>query len=84
MPQLSAAISFSRIERIARPWRDFMTMWITRQVITTQMNTFETVAALGMRLRPEAPKVKSKPSTLSMLRSTTRMISPKPRVMIAR
>ena len=48
------------------------------------MNVFRKFVYEGMPVRPLAPPVSVKPRTLSMFCMTTRMISAKPSVMIAR
>ena len=79
MPHASAAISFSRMERIARPWRDFIIMWMSTHVRITAMYTTVNVEYFGMPIRPGVPPVRS-----GRLMMQTRMISPKPSVMMAR
>ena len=79
MPHASAAISFSRMERMARPWRDFIIIWMSTHETTTVMYTARNVAYLGMLIRPGVPPVRS-----GRLMMHTRMISPKPSVMMAR
>ena len=48
IPQDSAAISFSLMESTARPWRDFINVWIRKQVSPTMSHAFTNVAVLGM------------------------------------
>ena len=84
MPHDSAAISLSRTASMARPWREWIRVYISRQVIATQRNVPINVVTFGIFFKLLAPYVKSKPRTESIFVMITRIISPNPSVIIAR
>ncbi|MNL76627.1 hypothetical protein D3C87_2026230 [compost metagenome] len=78
MPMDSAAISFSRMAIQARPWVERTKFWITITVMTVKKNTHPQVVLAGMPLKPDAPP------TYSVFSKAIRIISPRPRVAMAR
>ena len=78
MPMASAAISSSRTARKARPSEERTRRQEISMVIPLKKYTQKKLLQEGIPLKPRAPP------TLSMFRISTRMISPNPRVTMAR
>ena len=78
MPEASEAMSSSRMAVMARPWRLRTRVNITTTHRAIIMYTVSRVASRGIFFSPWAPPVKERFSMRE------RMISPKPRVMMAR
>ncbi|MNP67634.1 hypothetical protein D3C76_1634880 [compost metagenome] len=78
IPMASAAISFSRIARQARPCVERIKLLMSTMVNSVKKKIIVQVDLAGMPLSPEAPP------TYSVFSKTMRIISPKPSVAIAK